>query len=424
MKSIFWSTCLVSTLALVGCGGKSSTESAEASNETPSAPMTYAQDAEFLKKHTDAIVLGEDEGPSLVVVPAYQGRVMTSSHDAKSGDGNGWINHELIGSGKTNPHINAFGGEDRFWMGPEGGQFAIYFKPGTKFVFDDWQTPAFIDTDKYKVTKQSKTEVVCEHTASIENYSGTKFDLHITRGVTLLGADAAEKHLGIRPGDGVKMVGYETSNTVKNAGQEAWTKDKGLLSIWILGMFKHSPTTTVVLPYKTGDEATMGPIVTDTYFGKVPEDRLKIADGLIYFKGDGQYRSKIGVNPQRSKPIIGSYDPGRNLLTIVQYTLPAGATDYVNSMWEVQEKPFGGDVVNSYNDGPVDGGKPLGPFYELETSSPALALKPGEAYTHHSRTFHFRGDRAALQALATKLLGANLDQVAQAFAPKSDQNSG
>ena len=56
---------------------------------------------------------------------------------------------------------------------------------------------------------------------------------------------------------------------------------------------------------------------------------------------------------------------------LVQFDRPAGARDYVNSMWEVQRDPFAGDVVNSYNDGPpAPAAKPLGPFYELETSSP------------------------------------------------------
>ena len=45
----------------------------------------------------------------------------------------GWINRQLIASGKLLPHMNAFGGEDRFWMGPEGGQFSIFFAPGVKF---------------------------------------------------------------------------------------------------------------------------------------------------------------------------------------------------------------------------------------------------------------------------------------------------
>ena len=70
-------------------------------------------------------------------------------------------------------------------------------------------------------------------------------------------------------------------------------------------------------------------------------------------------------------------------------------------MWEIQKQPYRGDVVNSYNDGPpAPGAKPLGPFYELETSSPAAALGPGGSLTHVHRTFHFQGERAVLDALA------------------------
>ena len=91
----------------------------------------------------------------------------------------------------------------------------------------------------------------------------------------------------------------------------------------------------------------------------------------------------------------------------MQYTKPEGATDYVNSMWELQDEPFKGDVVNSYNDGPPrPGAKPLGPFYELESSSPALALKPGESATHIHRTIHLQGDEAAIRRLGKSLLGA------------------
>lgn len=403
----------------VGCGGEKKTEAGTASeNAAPTTrkAMTYAQDVEFLKKHTDAIVLGGETGPSVCVVPQYQARVMTSSTDAKAGDGNGWINYELIESGKPIPHINPFGGEDRFWMGPEGGQFAIFFKKGDKFDLDAWQTPAFIDTEGYKLVSKSENEASFEYEAKFDNYSGTSFDAKIGRTVKLLSADDVEKTLGVKAGEGVTSVAYESRNTVTNAGSAAWTKDTGLLSIWILGMFKHSPTTHVVIPFKTGPEAQLGPVVNDAYFGKVPADRLKVMDDLIVFKGDGQYRSKIGVSPKRVKPILGSYDPARGLLTVVQFTLPEGATDYVNSMWELQDQPFAGDVVNSYNDGPPgEGKKPLGPFYELETSSPALALTPGASATHVHRTFHFRGSEAELQKLATKLFGADLKKVSGAF---------
>jgi hypothetical protein len=41
-----------------------------------------------------------------------------------------------------------------------------------------------------------------------------------------------------------------------------------------------------------------------------------------------------------------------------------------------------GDVINAYNDGPNDDGTQLGRFLELETSSPAAALKSGNSITH------------------------------------------
>jgi hypothetical protein len=93
------------------------------------------------------------------------------------------------------------------------------------------------------------------------------------------------------------------------------------------------------------------------------------------------------------------------------------AHDYVNSMWEIQEEPYGGDVVNSYNDGPPEpGARPLGPFYELETSSPALELGPGETGVHVHRTAHFQGSDDALDPIARAALGVGIAEIRAAFA--------
>jgi hypothetical protein len=181
-------------------------------------------------------------------------------------------------------------------------------------------------------------------------------------------------------------------------------------------MYNAGPKTTVAIPFKTGSEAALGPIVNDAYFGKVPADRLKVKAGTIFFKADANFRSKIGVGPKRAKPVMGSYDADNRVLTLVQYTLPGNTTQYVNSMWEIQSNPFGGDVVNSYNDGPPPGGGPqLGRFYELESSSPALALRPGQSATHVHRTFHLHGDPAALDAIARKVLGVGIREIAGAL---------
>jgi hypothetical protein len=181
-------------------------------------------------------------------------------------------------------------------------------------------------------------------------------------------------------------------------------------------MFNPSPETTIVIPFQTGAEDELGPIVNDAYFGKVPSDRLVLNDGVLFFSGDGQYRSKIGLSPQRARNVAGSYDASNKVLTIVQYNKPQDVVDYVNSMWELQEEPYRGDVVNSYNDGPPEpGAEPMGPFYELETSSPAAALNPKESLLHTHRTFHFTGTESQLDPIAQKTLGVSIEQITLAL---------
>src|SRR5262245_25647229 len=152
----------------------------------------FASDVDFLKKHVDVIVLETDEGgPRVAVVPAYQGRVMTSTAGGANGASYGWINYEHIEAGKLTPHINVFGGEERFWIGPEGGQFSIFFPPGAKFELADWQTPTVIDTDAFEVVDRKDDSVHFRHDARLKNHSGTEFFLGIDRKIELLSrADA------------------------------------------------------------------------------------------------------------------------------------------------------------------------------------------------------------------------------------------
>ena len=115
----------------------------------------FGEDTAFLKEYTELIVLSDRQGVGKVALaPAWQGRVMTSTAGGDTGPSFGWINRELIASKKILPHINVFGGEDRFWLGPEGGQFSIFFAKGAKFELADWQTPAVIDTLPFKVVQQ------------------------------------------------------------------------------------------------------------------------------------------------------------------------------------------------------------------------------------------------------------------------------
>jgi hypothetical protein len=350
---------------------------------------------------------------------------MTSSADGSKDLSFGWLNYELIEKGVQPPdavkgtlqeHIYVFGGEERFWLGPEGGQFAIYFEKGEPFDFDHWNTPPLIDTEPFKIARKSKSEAIFRRGFKIANYSGTVFNGMINRRVRVLSRMETAKVLKADLPASISAVAYQTRNVLKNMGPNDWTRDGGLLSIWILGMYKPGANTTVVIPFKAGPEAKLGPIVNDTYFGKVPAERLVVGEKALFFSGDGTYRSKIGLTAKRAKGIAGSYDADSRVLTVVTYNPKPATAPYVNSMWELQDEPYAGDVINSYNDGPPEpGAKPLGPFYELETSSPGAELKAGKSIVHISNTAHLVGPEAELDAIATKLFGVSLEEIKTAL---------
>lgn len=378
----------------------------------PAADSAYGAEVEFLRRHTEVIELADAAGRARVaVVAAWQGRVMTSTAAGEAGFSFGWVNRALIASGQPQPHIHVFGGEDRFWLGPEGGPYSLFFAPTAPAqVFEHWQTPAFIDTQPWRVARRTATEVEFAAAAKLVNRAGTTLDLAVTRTVRL--ADPAR--LAALP-PGVAAVGYESENRLANAGTAPWTRAAGVPSIWILGMYKHGPRTTVVVPLAPGNGSAG---VRSDYFGDVPAERLKVAPKAVFFRADGQARGKIGIAARRATPLAASWDAERGVLTVVQFTLPADAAakPYVDSRWLDMPEPYAGDVINAYNDGPPSpGAAPLGPFYELESSSPAAALAPGESLVHVHRTFHFTGDRAGLDTLARTLLGVSLAAIETAL---------
>ncbi len=375
--------------------------------ETNMQQGSFGYDLEFLRKHHKDLVLLENGDAKLIVLPAYQGRIMTSTAEGNAGASFGWLNHELIASGKFTEHFSAFGGEERFWLGPEGGQFSIYFKKGVDFKFENWFVPKELDTESFDLVASDKTSAQFEKQMHLDNFSGTAFDLKVNRNISLLNDSAIQQLFGKLPA-GVKAVGFQSDNMITNTGNAEWNKSSGLLSIWILSMLNAGNQTSIAIPYKQGDSATLGKIVTDDYFGKVSAERLKVGDRLILFKADGNQRSKIGLSPARALPMAASYDAVNNVLTIAQFSLPEGKTDYVNSLWEQQQHPFAGDAVNAYNDGPIEG-KQMGKFYELESSSPAAALAPGQSLSHFHRTIHLKGTKADLNTIAQQLLGVGVD---------------
>ncbi len=379
---------------------------------------TFGQDVEFLNQFVETIVLSRGSS-KIVVVPSYQGRTMTSTSGGSAGQSYGYINHDHIASGKHDPQINLYGGEDRMWISPEGGQFSLFFDPDAALEYANWRTPKVLDTEPFDVVAQNDHSVRLTRKAVISNYSRFDFHLQMDRQVELLDEAAASEKLGVAL-DGLNLVFHQSQNRVTNVGQQPWRQNSGLIGIWMLCMNKPSPNATLMVPFKQGPVDQLGPIVNADYFGKLDESRLNIdtTDGLIYFLGDGQLRSKLGLTFERVTPRLGSWDPQRGIFSIVEFNLPETAPHgYTNNLWEIQDDPFAGDVINCYNDGPNESGGMLGGFFELETISPALALSPGESYNHIHRTIRMEGDRTALDRVALATFGVNLDRIEAVFPP-------
>jgi hypothetical protein len=381
------------------------------SNQSPpdSTTKTYKHDADFLKSHTKQVLeLSDPTGQAKVLLSAdYQGRVMTSTANGDGGTSFGWINYELLSSGKKRKQFNPVGGEERFWLGPEGGQYSLYFAAGDSFDISHWQVPALIDTLDFGIVQDDEF-VTFFKKESVTNYSGTVFNLLIERKISLLTKNSLEQRLRTPIPEQVRFVAYQTENSIENAGPNDWRKESGLISIWLLGMFTPSDKTTVIIPFVSGPISK--DLISQNYFGDIPPERLTIHDSVLYFTCDGAYRSKIGLPPSIAKPMAASFDFERNILTVTQFPIHRDSA-YVNSKWEIQNEPFKGDAVNSYNDGPLADGTQLGPFYELESSSPALALSVGEKNTYTQTTAHFEGDFETLAEFVKRLLGVDLTEL-------------
>src|SRR6266498_94330 len=399
---------VASLLLICGCGPGSGTE--QLHPKFFAAKGTYAFDSIFLQQHTKKVLeLHDKDNQARVLLSAdYQRRVMKSTATGDTGTSYGWLNYNLIASGEKKSQFNPVGGEERFWMGPEGGQYSIYFKGGDSFNIVHWRVPAIIDTVMYDVVQADNAKAIFSKTTTLTNYSGTTFNIAIQRSISLLDKNAIAQKLNTTIPGNIHCVGYETDNQIKNIGTSDWKKEKGLLSIWLLGMMTPTEETKVIIPFKPLPNARS--FITDNYFGTIPPERLQVKDSVLYFTCDGKYRSKIGLSPLIAKSIAASYDFKKNVLTLILFPVDKNGL-YVNSKWELQKEPYKGDVVNSYNDGPLQDGTQLGPFYEIESSSPASELKKGETREYKETTCHLQGDYESLQQLAKQLLGVELNDL-------------
>jgi hypothetical protein len=379
--------------------------------ETVFQQGTFGYDLQFLEKHDSVIVLQSGDA-RVLVSPKYQGKVFTSSASGDAGPTFGWIHYKAF-EGAPDQHMNAYGGENRLWLGPEGERFSLFFSPGAKMEFANWKTPAAFDTESWKVTGQTVTAVDLKKDMQLTNYAGTVLRLSIARSIVILDGGGIDSALALEADTSVHAVGYRTVNTLTNTGDQPWTETTGMPCLWLLDMFNPSPATTIVIPYTSDAGDSSKPATTD-YFGEISSDRVKYDGQTLFFKADGKSRGKLGIHPRRARPVVGSYDALHKVLTVTLFDTDTAAR-YLNQEWNTTKAPFSGDAVNAYNDGPLADGSQMGPFFELESVSPAAFLSVGQSLVHRHSVFHFTGPEPALDKICQNILGVSIDKIKSIF---------
>ncbi|HEY8971317.1 MAG TPA: DUF6786 family protein, partial [Puia sp.] len=163
----------------------------------------------------------------------------------------------------------------------------------------------------------------------------------------------------------------------------------------------------IVIPHKGGG-------VTTDYFGEIPPDRIRMDESGLFFKADGRSRGKLGIHPTKAMPWAGSYDAQNRVLTVTIFDVNATGR-YLNQEWNTLKPVFSGDAVNAYNDSPLADGSQMGPFYELESVSPAALLEPSGSLSHEHTVLHFTGTEAVLEPIVKKVFGISLSYMGNIF---------
>lgn len=376
---------------------------------------SFGYDLQFLQKHDSGLIVLKtaDEKAKVIISAKYQSKVFTSTADGDSGKSFGWVNYKAF-DGTPSTQMNAYGGENRFWLGPEGGKFSLYFNSGKEMAFPNWRTPAPIDTESWNVLSETESSVSLEKVMSIVNYKNSKLSIKVDRKITILNGKQMSKELSIDLTDSIKAVGYETDNKISNVGDFEWTEATGMPCIWMLDMFNPSPKTVIIIPFQQTDVKAFDKVATTNYFGEIPADRIKHTDKVLYFKADGKHRSKLGIKPEKILPFAGSYDADSKVLTIVKFDAKSDEK-YLNQEWNTTKPSFSGDAMNAYNDGPLEDGTQMGPFYEIESVSPAAFLKPGSSLSHKHTVFHFSGSEKYLSIITEKVFGVSIEEIKTVF---------
>ena len=288
------------------------------------------------------------------------------------------------------------------WLAPEGGPYSLWFAAGAEQTLANWITPPALNDGAFQIVSgKDEPNYRLSRRMKFENAARTQFDLEVTREINLQKAHHFGKLFGSEAQSALssgklRMVGFQTINTLTNRGP-AMDRQRGLLAIWSLGQFPAGPRTFIILPYKGGQDTSLGPIVNGEYFGRVPAERLRIERRCHLVSGrwkipreDWRSAAAGSLGGRIDRLAAGSADarslhdargPDRLLLHEQQL-----GTRRSNRTWATSS-------TATTTARPSQAKPAMGGFYELESLSPAAQLPTGKSLVAHPLDFPHRRRR-------------------------------
>ena len=266
-----------------------------------SKEYSYDEVARKLAKNSHTVELSSPDGKErLLLSEQFQGRILTSTFNGKDGRSLGWLNPALW---ETEEMSGAFlHGEERMWIGPLGGQFSFYYGQDTPINENNWSVPATFNDDPFRIVSFNKRTLCFEKRMQLTNYKGHTLSMLLKRNVSLLSHHKIAKNLNMPIWDNsLNVVAYEVKSQLYNSDSVQWCKNKGLASIWDLTTLKGSDQSFVIVPLKSDHN---NPI--NTYLNPDDDNRIECIDDVLYYKVDGKYRHKIGVENTATKGVMAS----------------------------------------------------------------------------------------------------------------------
>ncbi len=351
----------------------------------------YGEDLQAARRFTEAVELtGGDGQQRLLVVPGWQGRILTSTYGGMKGASNGYFSRQFEDLGGM-----GIGGEDQLRFTPLGSQHSPYIPPTDELNELNAVAPAALAEAAFEVVERGQRQVVLHHDYRLVNHVGAAFSLSLDRRISLLTDGEILSTLHLPSIKGIPHVAFRSEHRLINTARGGSTDATGLIGIWSVGSFAPSESASVVFPLQRAaavDELLLYP-------PSPTGGRVRVDGAVASFGWGGGPPFKVGIPHRLARECYGYYDPARERLTIIRYSLP-GPDRYGNTDFSVRSDPYAEEVIAATRAKPG--------YCELSSTSAIRPLPRGAQLYHFHEVYHFSGSPEVLDRIAREVLRTGL----------------